>query len=179
MDMAGTEQGRPAAVVVMGVSGCGKSSVGARLADMYKVAFLEGDQLHSAANVEKMAHGMPLTDDDRWPWLDAIGTEIAATIAAGQGLVVSCSSLKKSYRDRLRQAAGGHLRFVYLEGSRTLLESRMTARKGHFMPATLLDSQLKTLEVPTGEAGVVTVDIDAPLDVIVARAKDGLAALGA
>ncbi|NZD65674.1 gluconokinase [Rhizobium sp. WYCCWR 11290] len=160
----------PLAVVVMGVSGCGKSSVGERIASENGMLFLEGDQLHPAGNVEKMARGIPLTDDDRLPWLDRIGEEIKTAQKASHGLVISCSALKRSYRDRLRQAAGGRLAFVFLEGSRDLLLSRMQARQGHFMPATLLDSQLQTLEPPAGEANVVTVAIDNALDDIVALA---------
>ncbi|AHG48375.1 gluconokinase (plasmid) [Rhizobium leguminosarum bv. trifolii CB782] len=164
----------PLAVIVMGVSGCGKSSVGERIAAQNGMPFLEGDQLHPAANVEKMAKGIPLTDDDRLPWLDRIGAEIRVAQKTSQGLVISCSALKRNYRDRLRQAAGGRLAFVFLEGSRDLLLSRMQARQGHFMPASLLDSQLQTLEPPTGEPGVVTVAIDGALDDMVALACEGL-----
>ncbi|MBB2683852.1 UNVERIFIED_ORG: gluconokinase [Rhizobium etli] len=164
----------PPAVVVMGVSGCGKSSVGEGIAARNGVRFVEGDQLHPARNVEKMAKGIPLTDADRLPWLDRIGVEIKAAQDASQGLVISCSALKRTYRDRLRQAAGGRLAFVFLEGSRDLLLSRMQARQGHFMPASLLDSQLQTLEPPTGEAGVVTVTIDRALDDMVALACEEL-----
>ncbi|MBW8285604.1 MAG: AAA family ATPase [Rhizobium sp.] len=165
---------RPAAIIVMGVSGCGKSSVGALLAERLDLAFIEGDVLHPKANVDKMARGTPLTDDDRWPWLDIIGAEMAASLARGEGIVVSCSALKKVYRDRLRAATGGVLRFVYLHGSRNLLTERMGARTGHFMPPSLLDSQLATLEVPTGEPGVVTVDIDQSVEGIVGDAMRGL-----
>lgn len=171
------KKARPLAVVVMGVSGCGKSSVGERVAAQNGMEFVEGDQLHPAGNVEKMAQGIPLTDDDRLPWLDRIGEEIKTAQRASQGLVISCSALKRSYRDRLRQAADGHLAFVFLEGSRNLLLSRMQARQGHFMPATLLDSQLQTLEPPTGEAGVVTVAIDNALDDIVALACQRLSGM--
>ena len=165
---------RPSAIIVMGVSGCGKSSVGAMLADRLGLAFVEGDALHPKANVEKMAMGTPLTDDDRWPWLDIIGADMASTLDRGEGIVVSCSALKKVYRDRLRAATGGRLRFVYLHGSRELLTERMGARTGHFMPVSLLDSQLATLEVPTGEPGVVTVDIDQSVEGIVGDAMKGL-----
>lgn len=165
------------AVCVMGVSGSGKTSIGEELAARLGSAFLEGDRLHPAANVEKMAKGIPLTDDDRWPWLNAIGAEIGRHLAMGEGLVLSCSALKRAYRDRLRAAAGGRLAFVYLDGSRALLGRRMGAREGHFMPLSLLDSQLATLEVPTGEPGTITVAIDADVGTIVARAMDGLAAL--
>jgi gluconokinase len=162
------------AVIVMGVSGCGKSSVGALLASRLGLRFAEGDALHPPANVEKMAKGTPLTDDDRWPWLTRIGRDIAAAQGAGEGIVVSCSALKRSYRDLLRREAGGALQFVYLEGSHALLLSRMGARTGHFMPVALLDSQLATLEVPTGEPGVVNVSIDQSVEHIVEDALRGL-----
>ncbi len=172
--MQGHSSGGPVAIIVMGVSGCGKSSVGAMLAERLGVAFVEGDVLHPKANVDKMAMGTPLTDDDRWPWLDIIGAEIGASLECGAGIVVSCSALKRVYRERLRSATGGRLRFVYLHGSRALLTERMGARTGHFMPLSLLDSQLATLEVPTGEPGVVTVDIDQSLEGIVEAAMRGL-----
>ncbi|WP_439615093.1 gluconokinase [Shinella sp.] len=161
----------------MGVSGCGKTSVAEGLAAALPAAFIEGDSLHPAANVEKMSKGIPLDDEDRWPWLDTIGRAVAETLNDGKSVVVSCSALKKSYRDRLRQAAGGTLAFVFLKGSRDLLMTRMAARRDHFMPVSLLDSQLATLEDPSGEPGVVTVDIDASVEAIVADAFDGLAAL--
>ena len=162
------------AIVVMGVSGCGKTSVAEGLAAALSAAFIEGDSLHPTINVEKMSKGVPLTDADRWPWLDAVGRAVSDAREEGRGVVVSCSALKKSYRGRLRAAAGGALTFVFLKGSRDLLLSRMAARQGHFMPVSLLDSQLATLEDPTGEPGVVTVDIDMPVDAIVAAALRGL-----
>ncbi|WP_337183632.1 gluconokinase [Shinella sp.] len=162
----------------MGVSGCGKTSVAEGLAMALGAAFIEGDSLHPAANVEKMSHGIPLTDEDRGPWLDAIGQVLAQALGKGASVVVSCSALKRAYRDRLRQAAGGALAFVFLKGSRELLVSRMAARQGHFMPASLLDSQLATLEDPSGEPGVVTVDIDASVEEVVAAALQGLASRG-
>lgn len=166
------------AVVVMGVSGCGKTQVGEQLARRIGARFVEGDSLHPPANVAKMAAGTPLEDSDRWPWLDVIGAEIAAARAGGERLVVSCSALKRVYRERLRAAAGGALAFVHLQGTPELLERRMATRKGHFMPASLLQSQLRTLEPPAGEPLTVTVDIDAAPDDIVRAALDGLAALG-
>ncbi|MBY5690031.1 gluconokinase [Rhizobium leguminosarum] len=166
------------AIIVMGVSGCGKSSVGEKLAEALHLAFIEGDALHPAANVEKMSKGIPLTDEDRMPWLDRIGEDIKASLEKREGIIVSCSALKRLYRDRLRAAACGNLFFVYLEGSSALLMKRMAERKGHFMPASLLDSQLATLEVPTGEQGVVTVDIDDTVEGIAATALKGLASLG-
>ncbi len=165
------------AIVVMGVSGCGKTSVAEGLAAVLPAAFIEGDSLHPAANVEKMSRGIPLDDEDRWPWLDTIGRAMAETLSDGKSVVVSCSALKKAYRDRLRMAAGGTLAFVFLRGSRDLLMTRMAARRDHFMPVSLLDSQLATLEDPSGEPGVVTVDIDATVEAIVADAFTGLSAL--
>ncbi|WP_392710130.1 gluconokinase [Rhizobium ruizarguesonis] len=176
--MPGEQMNRPHAIIVMGVSGCGKSSVGEKLAEALHLAFVEGDALHPAANVEKMSKGIPLTDEDRMPWLDSIGEDMKASLEKSEGIIVSCSALKRIYRDRLRAAAGGNLSFVYLEGSRALLMKRMGERKGHFMPVSLLDSQLATLEVPTGEPGVVTVDIDDTIEGIAATALKSLAALG-
>jgi gluconokinase len=153
-------------VIVMGVSGCGKTTAGEALARHFRVPYIEGDALHPAANVAKMASGSPLNDDDRWPWLDKIG---AALKSHSGGAVATCSSLKKIYRERLRQTAGEGLRFVYLKCSKEVLEKRMQARKGHFMPPSLLASQLATLEEPSGEAGVVTVNGDAAHEAIMAE----------
>jgi gluconokinase len=164
----------PRAIIVMGVSGAGKSSVGELLAERLHCAFAEGDRLHPPANVEKMAKGIPLTDEDRWPWLDLVGQELASALARGETLVLSCSSLKKIYRERLRKASGGELFFVFLKGTPELLQVRMGERTGHFMPTSLLQSQLATLESPEGEEGVATVDIDASLEVIVDKAYEGL-----
>lgn len=171
-----TKSARVLAIVVMGVSGSGKTSIAEAIAGRLSLGFVEGDALHPAANVEKMSRGVPLTDEDRMPWLDRIGAEIASATGRGEGIVVSCSALKRSYRDRLRSEAGGSLAFVYLEGSHELLTRRMGERKGHFMPTSLLESQLQTLEVPTGEPGVVTVDIDNSIDTIVDAAVEGLTA---
>ncbi|MGR9223705.1 gluconokinase [Rhizobium leguminosarum] len=176
--MPDEQMNRPHAIIVMGVSGCGKSSVGEKLAEALHLVFVEGDALHPTANVEKMSRGIPLTDEDRMPWLDRIGEDMKASLEKSEGIIVSCSALKRIYRDRLRAAAGGNLFFVYLEGSRALLMKRMGERKGHFMPVSLLDSQLATLEVPTGEPGVVTVDIDDTIEGIAATALKGLAILG-
>lgn len=164
----------PLAIIVMGVSGAGKSSIGELLAERLGCDFAEGDRLHPASNVEKMAKGIPLTDEDRWPWLDLVGQQLADSVTAGRSLVLSCSALKRIYRQRLREAAGGNLRFVFLKGSPELLETRMGERTGHFMPLSLLHSQLATLETPEGEEGVVTVSIDATLDEIVDAAYTGL-----
>lgn len=164
----------PVAIVVMGVSGCGKSSVGEGLASCLGIGFFEGDSLHPPENVAKMASGTPLSDADRWPWLDAIGARMAASLAEGSSIVISCSALRKAYRDRLREAAGGRLRFLFLRGSPELLAERMAARKGHFMPLSLLESQLATLEDPSGEPGVITISIDDGRQDIVAVACSAL-----
>lgn len=120
--------------IVMGVSGSGKSTVGRMLAETWGVPFIEGDTLHSEVSVAKMAAGIPLDDADRLPWLDRIGEAVAAAAASGRGAVVSCSALKLAYRDRLRVAAGPHLRFAMLDLRREVLETRMGERKGHYMP---------------------------------------------
>jgi len=159
-------------VIVMGVSGSGKSSIGILLAKMLDLPYVEGDELHPKSNVEKMSKGTPLTDEDRWPWLDVIGERLAES--ASTGIVITCSALKKSYRDRLRNAAGGKLAFVFLDGSKELLSERMGHRTGHFMPASLLETQLATLERPDKEDGVVTVDIDATPQAIAQAAADKL-----
>ncbi|WP_052851424.1 gluconokinase [Streptomyces avicenniae] len=128
----------------MGVSGSGKSTVGELLARRLGVPYADADAFHSPANIAKMSAGTPLTDDDRWPWLDAIGAWAAGHAGRGGG-VVTCSALKRAYRDRLRAADPG-LFFVHLDGSRELIGSRMAARTGHFMPGALLDSQFAALE---------------------------------
>jgi gluconokinase len=138
-----TERPVPSLIVVMGVSGCGKSTVGRLLAEALQVEYAEGDDLHPATNIAKMAAGVPLTDDDRWPWLDIIAGRLAER--RERGGVVSCSALKHSYRDRLRVAAPGVF-FVHLHASRAELAHRMASRPGHFMPTSLLDSQLAALE---------------------------------
>lgn len=159
--------------VVMGVSGCGKSTVAAGLAQQLGGRFTDGDDLHSAANIAKMAAGQPLTDDDRFPWLDRVGQ----TLAQGDGpQIIACSALKRLYRDRIQAAAGGPVTFVCLQGSREVLWQRMQARQGHFMPAALLDSQLATLELPGTDENAVIVSIDQKPDDIVLAA---LAALNA
>ena len=160
-------------LVVMGVSGCGKTSVGKMLASGLGYRFIEGDSRHPAANVEKMQGGIPLCDDDRWPWLETLGAELAADEAT----VISCSALKRSYRDLLRERAGQPITFVFLQGTRTMLASRLTGRKGHYMPLSLLDSQLATLELPAGELDVVTVEIDQPLERIVSLAITRIASM--
>lgn len=140
--------------VVMGVSGAGKSEIGARLAAELGVPFLEGDGFHPPENVAKMSAGTPLDDADRAGWLEMLRGEISAARERGEGLVLSCSSLKRRYRDLLRDG-DPQLRFVHLHGEREILEQRMRTRPGHYMPASLLDSQLRDLEpLQADEAGV-------------------------
>lgn len=161
-------------VVVMGVSGCGKSSVGVRLADLLGCPFVEGDILHPSGNIEKMRKGIPLDDADRWPWLELIGQRLAS-----ENIVVSCSALRRCYREALRRAAGRRLTFVYLAGYRELLDRRLTQRRHEYMPASLLDSQLATLEDPTGEDGVLRLEITGLPEAIAAAAADRITALQA
>jgi len=162
----------PPRLVIMGVSGCGKSTVGQRLAQRIGVPFLEGDSLHPPRNVALMAAGTPLTDEDRAGWLDTIAARLS-TLGPDEGLVVSCSALKRAYRDRLRLATPD-LRFVHLHGTRDLLAERLQRRQHDYMPPTLLDSQLRTLEIPTPDEAVLTLDIAQPLDPLVGHIEHHL-----
>ncbi|MEF9902821.1 gluconokinase [Streptomyces sp. P9-A2] len=164
----------PHVVVVMGVAGTGKTTIGPLLAARYGVPYAEGDDFHPPANIAKMSAGTPLDDDDRHPWLDAIGAW--AHERAGLGGVVSSSALKRSYRDRLRAAAPGVV-FVHLTGDRALIEDRMSHREGHFMPTALLDSQFATLQpLETDEAGVA-VEVSGSPEEITEQAVTALANL--
>lgn len=158
-------------VVVMGVSGSGKSVVGAALAQHLGVPFEDGDDLHPAANIAKMMAGHPLDDDDRRPWLVAIGAWLADH--AEDGGLVSCSALKRSYRDLIRSEAPDVV-FVHLVGDRELIRRRQASRPGHFMPAALMDSQFRTLEPLEPDERGFTVDIAARIDDVVARAAAAL-----
>ncbi len=152
----------------MGVSGSGKSLIGAALARALGIDFVEGDEYHSAENVERMASGVPLTDDDRARWLRSLAARIREAKDAGTGLVMSCSALKRSYRDILR-AEAGELRFVFLEGQRALIAERLVGRRGHFMPTSLLESQFATLEEPSPDENAWVCDIrQSPQDIVAA-----------
>jgi gluconokinase len=150
----------------MGVSGCGKSSIGAGFAARILAAFVDGDDLHPAANIAKMAAGIPLDNADRGPWLSAVGQTFADHDLP---LVVGCSALKRSYRHIIRTHAGGPVAFLHLAGARDVIASRMAAREDHFMPTALLDSQFAALEAPGPDENAVRVDIDQSPDAIVAE----------
>jgi gluconokinase len=151
-------------VVVMGVAGSGKTTIGAMLAGRLGWQYADADDFHPAANVEKMAAGHPLTDEDRWPWLHAIAAWIDVQIAAGQPAVVSCSALHRAYRDVFRRP---EVQMMYLNGSRSLIEARLASRQGHFFKREMLDSQFATLEEPEPDEHVITVSIDGtPLQVV-------------
>jgi gluconokinase len=151
-------------LVLMGVSGSGKTTVGALLAGRLGWPYAEADAFHSPANIAKMAAGHPLTDEDRWPWLQAIAAWIGERVARGERGVVTCSALRRTYRDLLR---GPDVQLVYLRGTREVIAARMASRQGHFFKPALLDSQLATLEEPAPDEGVVAVSIDAPPERIV------------
>ena len=160
------ETSSPCALVVMGVSGSGKSTVADHLARRLGWRFEDGDKFHPASNVAKMSAGHPLTDEDRWPWLQAIADEIDRVAAAGERAVVACSALKRVYRDILVHGRDD-VRIVLLDGTEALIADRLAARKGHFMPPGLLTSQFKTLERPEASERPIIVSIDAPVDAII------------
>ena len=157
--MSGTaERTLPRVVILMGVSGCGKSTTGKRLAKKLGWTFRDGDEFHPPANVAKMSAGNPLVDEDRWPWLDAIASWIEECRRNGTHGIVACSALKRVYRERLTRG-DGDVWIVYLRGSKALIADRMARRKNHFMPPALLDSQFATLEEPGAGERVVTVEV--------------------
>ena len=156
----------PCALVVMGVSGSGKSTIGESVAKRLHWSYEDGDKFHPASNVAKMSAGEPLTDEDRWPWLQAIADEIDRLAASGARAVIACSALKRAYREILVHGRDD-VRIVFLDGAQELIAERLAARKGHFMPPGLLDSQFRTLERPTPDEGAVAVSIDAPVEAIV------------
>jgi gluconokinase len=156
----------PCALVVMGVSGSGKTTIADSLAERLGWTFEDGDRFHPPGNVAKMSAGQPLTDEDRWPWLQAIADEIDRVCKAGEHAVVACSALKRAYRDILVHGRSD-VRIIYLGGTQELIASRLASRKGHFMPPGLLTSQFKTLEPPAANENPVTVSIDAPVETIV------------
>ena len=158
-------------IVLMGVSGSGKTTVGERLAEVSGRVFIDGDDLHPAANKEKMALGIPLTDDDRWPWLHRVGERLAV----GDGPIVACSALRRAYRDALRELAPGAF-FALLNASRDVLAERVASRHHEYMPASLLDSQLATLEPLEPDENGAIFDVAASVDEVVAAIRTRLAA---
>jgi len=160
-------------LLLMGVSGCGKTTIGAALAARLGWAFLEGDALHPPANVAKMAAGTPLDDEDRWPWLHAIAARIDAWRADGVSGVVACSALKRVYRDVLI-GARGDVRLAYLRGDRDTIGARLSGRTGHFMPPALLDSQMRTLEEPGADEHPIIMAVGETPEMIVANILEQL-----
>jgi gluconokinase len=160
-------------VIVMGVCGCGKTTVAEKLASELEADFIEGDDLHPAGNKQKMSSGVALCDEDRWPWLDAIAQKAKSAASQGGQVVISCSALKRIYRDRLR-STGLTTRFVHLTGSVQLLQKRMDERRDHFMPAGLLASQLAALEPPGVDEHALTLDIANEPDTLVTAIREFL-----
>lgn len=160
-------------LVLMGVTGCGKSTVADLLARRLHWDFEEGDALHPPENVARMASGQPLTDEDRWPWLERVADWIEAQLDAGKNGVVTCSALKRSYRGILNRRGGGVV-FVYLHGSRETIAARLAVRRGHFMPPALLASQFEALEEPQADEPHLTVDVTLAPQVIVQEIIDAL-----
>ncbi len=169
--MAGSRR-KPLHIVVMGVSATGKTTVGEGLAEELSCEFIEGDALHPRANIEKMSAGLPLTDEDRWPWLEAIAALVALRDREGTSTVVTCSALKKTYRDVLRDAAPTF--FVHLEAPFEVLQERMSHRTKHFMPTTLLRSQFDTLEPLDDDEAGAAVDVTPPVDEVIEEAVNAV-----
>ena len=163
-----------AAVVVMGVSGAGKSTVGKLIAARLGCPFRDADSFHPQANIEKMSRAEPLTDDDRWPWLQAIAAWIAEHRAAGTTCVVTCSALKRIYRDIVTARQSADVRLAYLKGDFDLIAARLAARKGHFMPPALLRSQFDALQEPAPDEQAIAVSIDATPEEIAGRVMSAL-----
>jgi len=156
----------PCALIVMGVSGSGKSTIGEKLAERLGWSYEDGDKFHPASNVAKMSAGQPLTDEDRWPWLRAIADEIESVCEAGEHVVIASSALKRAYRDILVHGRPD-VRIIFLDGPQKLITSRLALRKNHFMPPGLLESQFRTLEPPDASENPVAVSIDGSVETIV------------
>jgi carbohydrate kinase (thermoresistant glucokinase family) len=162
-------------IIVMGVSSSGKSTVGAALGARLGKPFLDGDAYHPASNVEKMRSGTPLTDADRWPWLERLAAALKVAADRNGAAIGACSALKRAYRDFLTQKAGEPVLFVFLKGDRALIGARMAARRHEYMPASLLDSQFATLEPPDPDENALTVPVAEPVEAILDRVVGALA----
>lgn len=156
-------------IIVMGVSSSGKSTVGKALGRRLHVPFLDGDGYHPPANKEKMRAGIPLVDEDRWPWLQSLAKALHEAAGEKGAAVGACSALKRSYRDYLVTEAGEPILFVFLEGNREVIRKRIEARQHEYMPASLLDSQFATLEVPSPDENVLAVSVEEPVEAIASR----------
>ena len=165
---------RPMAVIVMGVSGSGKSTLGTTLANALGCAFLEGDDHHSEGAVAKMQAGQPLTDQDRWPWLDRLGAAVGVAVERDGLAVAACSALRRSYRERLADRIVGPARFILLDNPREELERRIASREAHYMPVSLLDSQLAALERPDADEPATALDARAPVEALCRNVLDWL-----
>ena len=168
-----TVQIKPRVLVVMGVSGSGKTSIAEQLRDILGWPFQEGDRLHSKENIAKMSAGIPLTDEDRAPWLDACALWVRERVQSGEGGLLTCSSLKRIYRERLGERNPGVL-FLYLKVSEAVLRERLARRTGHYMPPSLLKSQLDTLQEPTAEEPALTVAVERTASETVAEVIEAL-----
>ena len=159
----------PRLFVLMGVAGCGKSTIGAAVAEALDCIYMDGDDFHPQSNIEKMSKGIALTDEDRRPWLKNVATRLAALKGTA---LAGCSALKKDYRNCIAEHAGEPVQFIFLNGSRELILKRMSDREGHFMPVSLLDSQFATLQIPDETENAISVDIDASLSQVVSSIAD-------
>jgi gluconokinase len=159
-------------IIIFGVSGAGKTTVGKMLAEQLGWRFLEADDFHSAANIEKMRSGHPLTDEDRWPWLDCLRKQIEQLLSPGENAVLACSALKRAYRDRLRVSVA--VEFVFLRGDYALVEKQLRSRRGHFMNAALLQSQFDDLEEPQPDENILTIELGQTPEEIVEEIKTNL-----
>jgi gluconokinase len=164
---------RPLRAVVMGVAGCGKTVIGEALSAALGWRFIEGDRLHPPENIARMAAGLPLADEHRWKWLDAIGGELGAARRERAGAIAACSALKRIYRDRLR-GYDDRLFFIHLAVDKATALERVGSRKGHFMPATLVDSQFADLQPPGSDEAAIALDATRPAEVVVAEALAAL-----
>lgn len=161
-------------IIVMGVTGCGKSSLGREIARSLDAPFLEGDEFHPKANIAKMSAGIPLTDEDRAGWLDLLAQEIGQRAQTGSSVVMSCSALKKKYRTQLNDASGQDILYVFMDGPKEVIASRLARRKGHYMPPSLLDSQLEALDPPGDDEHVIRVDLRKTIAEMLSNVMDDL-----